>query len=200
MTDTVESSSRWSRVVIASAFVLLMGGGGFWLWRTSPGYSVYRIKAALEAHDFDGFSRYVDVDQVLDHTLNELGTNGVDDEGEASVGGFLGKLLRKEVFKLLTGDARDITKAGLSLFVEQAVKDRDRPPPEIPFIAPIAAWWLAQREGDIAHLTFTAKKDKPIEVTMQRTPEGVWRVVAISNLQVFLPKLKKHLRSLSGSQ
>jgi hypothetical protein len=49
-------------------------------------------------------------------------------------------------------------------------------------------------------LTFEAKKDQPVDVTMQRTPEGIWRVVSVSNLQVFLPKLKKHLQGLAGGR
>lgn len=161
---------------------------------------MYRIKEALESHDYELLSRYVDVDKVLDHTLDELGNTQADEGGDVSGGGFLGKLLRKEVFKLLSGEAREVTKAGLSMFVEQMVKDRDRPPPQIPAVAPLAAWWIAQREGDTARLTFETKEDKPVDVTMQRTPEGIWRVVAISHLQVFLPKLKKHLRNLSNDR
>ncbi|MBM4255832.1 MAG: hypothetical protein FJ147_08035 [Deltaproteobacteria bacterium] len=196
MTDTVKVSPRWLRTAIGLAVVAIIGVGSFFLWRSSPGYSVYRIKHALETHDYELLSRYVDVDKVLDYTLDELGSSGNDGK-EISLGGFLGKLMRKGLFKLLTGEAREVTKAGLSLFVEQAVKDPDRPPPDIPAIAPVAAWWLAQREGDTARLTFETKHDQPINVTLQRTPEGVWRVVAISNLQVFLPKLQKHLEGLS---
>ncbi len=187
-------------MVTGLAIIALLLGGGFLLWRLSPGYSVYRITQALEAHDYELLSRYVDVDRVLDHTLNELGNGSKDGGEDISLGGFLGKLMNKGIFKLLSGEARDVAKAGLSLFVEQAVKDRDRLPPQIPAVAPIAAWWLAQRDGDTARLTFDAKKNKPIDITMRRTPEGVWRVVAVSNLQVFLPKLKKHLKSLSDKQ
>jgi hypothetical protein len=199
MTDAVKSSARWRRVALGLVILTLVVGGSFFLWRSSPGYSVYRIKQALEAHDYELFSRYVDVDQVLDHTLDELGNSQTDDGSDVSLGGFLGKLMHKEIFKLLSGEAREMTKAGLSLFVEQAVKDRDRPPPQIPVVAPLAAWWLTQRDGDTAHLTFETKKNKPIDVTMRRTSEGIWRVVAVSNLQVFLPKLKKHFESLSGN-
>jgi len=199
MIDDVKPASRWRGVLIGLAIIAVVLGGGFLLWRVSPGYSVYRIKNALEAHDYEQLTRYVDVDQVLDHTLNELGNSRTED-GDVPLGGFLGKLLRKEVFKLLSGEARDVAKAGLSIFIEQTVRDHNRPPSEIPALAPIAAWWLAQRDGDTAHVTFEAKKDKPIDVTMQRTPEGVWRVVAVSNLQIFLPKLKKHLQGLAGDR
>lgn len=200
MTDVVKSPSRWRRVMVGLAIVAAVLGGSFFLWHSSPGYSVYRIQQALETHNYELLSRYVDVDTVLDHTLDELGNSQANEDGDVSLGGFLGKLLRKEVFKLLSGEAREVTKAGLSMVVEQMVKDPDRPPPQIPMIAPLAAWWLAQRDGDTARLTFEAKKDKPVDVTMQRTPEGVWRVVAVSNLQVFLPKLKKHLQNLSNDR
>jgi hypothetical protein len=198
MNDVVKSPPDWSRTAIGLVIFALVLVGGFFLWRSSPGYSVYRIKQALETHDYALFSRYVDVDKVLDHTLDELG-NSPDAEGMGDVplGGLLGKLMRKGLSKLLAGEAREVTKAGLSMFVEQAVKDRDRLPPRIPAIAPLAAWWSARRDGDTARLTFEGRKNKPVDVTMQRTPDGVWRVVSVSNLQVFLPKLKKHLEGLS---
>src|SRR5262245_1884688 len=199
MTDTVKPASRWRNTLIGLAIVAVVISSSFLLWRVSPGYSVYRIKNALEAHDYEQLTRYVDVDRVLDHTLDELGNSRADDK-DVPLGGFLGKLLRKEVFKLLSGEARDIAKAGLSMVIEQTVRDHNRPPPEIPAWAPIAAWWLAQRDGDTAHLTFQTKKDEPIDVTMQYTPEGVWRVVAVSNLQIFLPKLKKHLQGLADGR
>lgn len=200
MTDTVKPATRWRGIQVGLVIIALVIGGSFLFWRVSPGYSVYHIKNALEAHDYEQLTRYVDVDRVLDHTLDELGNRPADDSKDASLGGFLGTLLRKKVFKLLSGEARDVAKAGLSMFIEQTVRDHNRPPPEIPAFAPIAAWWIAQREGDTAYLTFNAKKDEPIQVTMQRTPEGVWRVVAVSNLQIFLPKLKKHLQGLTGSR
>jgi hypothetical protein len=200
MTDTVKSAVRWRSLLIGLASIAIVLTVSFLFWRVSPGYSVYRIRNALEAHDYEQLSRYVDVDQVIDHTLDELGNNPPDEEKDVHSGGFLGKLLRKEVFKLLSGEAREIAKAGVSIFIEQTVKDHNRPPPKISPLAPIAAWWLAQRDGDSAHITFKTKNDESIAVTMQRTSEGIWRVVAVSNLQVFLPKLKKHLRGLSGGR
>ena len=200
MTDVVKSPARWRRLGIGLAIVAVILGGSFFLWRSSPGYSVYRIQQALETHDYELLSRYVDIDQVLDHTLDELGNTQADNGGDVPLGGFLGKLLRKDVFKLLSGEAREVTKAALSMVIEQMVRAPDLPPAQIPAIAPVAAWWLGQRDGDTTHLTFQAKKDKPVDVTMQRTSEGVWRVVAVSNLQVFLPKLKKHLQHLSGDR
>lgn len=200
MTDTMKPATRWHGILIGLAIIAVVIGGSFLLWRVSPGYSVYRIKNALEAHDYEQLTQYVDVDRVLDHTLDELGNSRADEGKDVPLGGFLGKLLRKEVFKLLSGEARDVAKAGMSMFIEQTVRDHNRPPPDIPALAPIAAWWIAQRDGDTAHLTFATKKDEPIQVTMQRSPEGIWRVVAVSNLQIFLPKLKKHLRGLDGGR
>ncbi len=196
----MKPASPWRGILTGFAILMIVIGGSFLLWRLGPGYSVYRIKNALEAHDYEQLTRYVDIDRVLDHTLDELANSRVEEGKDASLGGFLGKLLRKEVFKLLSGEARGVAKAGLSMFIEQTVRDHNRPPPDIPIFAPVAAWWLAQRDGETARLTFNAKKDEPITVTMQRTPEGVWRVVTVSNLQIFLPRLKKHLQGLAGGR
>src|SRR5690349_7545197 len=119
MTDAVKSPSRWYGLGIGLVIVAGVLGGGFFFWCSSPGYSVYRIQQALKAHDYESLSRYVDIDKVLDHTLDELGNANLEDGGEVPLGGFLGKLLQKKTFKLLSGEAREVTKAGLSIFIEQ---------------------------------------------------------------------------------
>src|SRR5262245_9432414 len=98
MTDAMKSSFPWRPIAIGFALLLIVFNGSFFLWRTSPGYSVYRIKQALEAHDYELFSRYVDVDKVLDHTLDEMGNGGSNDGKDTSSGGFLGKLMSKGIF------------------------------------------------------------------------------------------------------
>ena len=179
------------RSLVTLGVVVFLLIGGFYSWRSSPGYSVYRVKQALETHDYELFSRYVDIDQVLEHTLDEFSKNPADGLSEHSVSGFLDKLLRKGVAKLLLGEAREVTKAAFSIVIEQAVKDPQRRPPNLPLLASFGAWLLAKRDGDAARLDFEVK-NKPIQIAMQRSPEGIWRIVTISNLQVFFPNLENH--------
>lgn len=192
--ENKKRSSSWFHRLVAGFVVggLFLGGGGY-AWTFTPSYSLYRIKQALEAHNYELFSRYVDVDSVLDHALDELGEMKTDKREEPPLRGFLGKLLRKNVFKLLSGETRDITKAGLSMVVEQTVRDRDRPLPQIPFAAVAAALWLGHTEGDVGVLPVKVKKDKVVTIKVQRAPAGPWRVVEVSNLQVFLPMLQRYI-------
>ncbi|MGE0823425.1 MAG: hypothetical protein AB7G75_27295 [Candidatus Binatia bacterium] len=180
------------RSLISLVIIVLLLAGGVYAWRSSPGYSVSQIKQALETHDYNLFSRYVDIDQVLEHTLDEFSKNPTDGLSEHSVGGLLDKLLRKGVAKLLLGEAREVTKAAFSIVIEQAVKDPQRQPPNLPLFASLGAWLIAKRDGDTAQLDFEVK-NKPIQIAMQRTPEGIWRIVTISNLQVFFPKLENQI-------
>jgi hypothetical protein len=190
-TEGKEAQQRFSRLIIGSGVVLLFLVGAAYAWTSTPSYSLYRIKQALEAHDYATFSRYVDVDSVLDRALDEFGDNEQRRAEEPPVHGSLDKLLRRGLAKLLSGRAREVAKAGLSIAVEQTVKDRDRPLPRIPATAVVAALWLGQTEGDVATFPVKMKKGQQIEVRARRTSEGIWRVVAVSNLRALLPALQK---------
>jgi hypothetical protein len=197
MSGTTEEQGTTGRpvprlLVGVGIFVLLLAGAGY-AWTFTPSYSLYRIKQALAAHDYETFSQYVDLDSVLDHALDEL----AESEGEKTeipgLRGSLGKLLRKGLFKTLARDARDITKASLEILVEQAVKDHTRPLPEIPTAAVIGALWLGQAENDTVVFPVKMKKKKKIEIRTRQTPQGLWRVIEVSNLSALLPALQRRL-------
>ena len=172
---------------------LLIAVGGGYAWTFTPSYSLYCLKQALDTHDYELFSRYVDVESVLDHALNELGGSTAEDSGRPRLKGFLGKLERKGIFKFLAGEAREITKAGLSIAVEQAVKDRDRLLPQIPLAAVPAVLWLGRSEGDMIVFPVKLKNAQTVEVKTRRTSPGPWRVMEVTNLQVLLPILQRKL-------
>jgi hypothetical protein len=183
-------SRRLMPVLLAG---LVLAGVGGYAWTFSPSYSLYCVKQALDTHDYETFSRYVDVDSVLDHALDELGSAESGEGEKPRLKGFLGKLAGKGLFKFLAGDAREVTKAGLSIAIEQAVKDRDRPLPRIPLFAVPAALWLGRAEGELVVFPVQLKKEQLVKVKMRRTSPEPWRVVAVTNLKVLLPALQRKL-------
>ncbi|MSQ47177.1 MAG: hypothetical protein EXR78_02125 [Deltaproteobacteria bacterium] len=184
--------------VLLAGLMLSVGGG--YAWTFTPSYSLYCLKQALETHDYQMFSQYVDVDSVLDHALDEFGNSDSGEEEKPRLKGFLGKLARKGFFKFLAGDAREVTKAGLSIAVEQAVKDRDRPLPRIPLLAVPAALWLGRSEGELVVFPVKLKKEQLVEVKMRRTSPEPWRVVEVTNLKALLPALQRKLAKPDGEQ
>ncbi|MGH7966735.1 MAG: hypothetical protein ACRERD_33730 [Candidatus Binatia bacterium] len=177
--------------------MLLLAGLGY-AWTFTPSYSLFRIKYALEAHDYDTFSRYVDVDSVLDHALDEFGGNPEQEREEANPEGLLGKALRKGFLKNFARDARPVVKAGLRIVVEQTVKNRDHPLPQIPFAAVVGALWYGRTdEGNTVSFPIKIKKGEHIQIKARQTPAGLWRVVEVSDLSAFLSTIKSRRGLLS---
>lgn len=179
------------RLLVGSSLVLLVVAGAGYAWTFTPSYSLYRIKQALKAHDYDAFSRYVDTDSVLDHALEEFMDNkdkGVEEEYTPR--GPLAKALRKGFLKNFARSAREVLKAAVEIAVEQAVKNRKDSPPEIPTAAVLGALWYRRADDGTASFPVKVKKGQQIEVQARQTPAGLWRVVAVSNLSALLPSLK----------
>src|SRR6266508_6950601 len=113
--DRQATQSRFRRLMVgASLLVLLLAGAGY-AWTFTPSYSLYRIKSALEAHDYPAFSRYVDVDSVLDHALDEFVENKEKSPEEPVPRGPLARALRKGFLTRFARDAREVVKAALEV-------------------------------------------------------------------------------------
>lgn len=186
------ASRSWlRRLMIGGGIVVLLMAGIGYAWTFTPSYSVYRIRQALETHDYDLFTQYVDVDSVLDHALDEFTNLGTKSAEESTAHGPLAKALRKKgLFKEFAQGARAMAKAGLEFVVEQSVKNPESQLPEIPASALVAALWVGRSAGDTVHFPLKVKKGNRIEVKARQTPEGRWRVVEIENLPTLLPALK----------
>jgi hypothetical protein len=190
---TQQNHSR--RLLVGVGIGVLLAGGAGYLWTLTPSYSLYQIKRALETHDYDRFSRYVNIDSVLDHAFDEFIGGREPPPEEQIPGDSLAQALRKG-FRKFARSARDIVKAGLSIAVEQAVKNREQPPPEIPAFVVVGALWQGERDGDLVSLPVKIKKSGQIEVKMQQTSDGTWQVVEVSNLSALLPALKSKMERL----
>src|SRR5712691_3000605 len=147
------SSRSWPRrFLIGGGIVVLLLAGISYAWTFTPSYSVYRIRQALETHDYDLFTQYVDVDSVLDHALDEFTDLGTKSAEESTPHGPLAKALRKKgPLKDLAQGTRGLVKASLVFVVEQSVKNPESQLPEIPASALVAALWAGRSEGDTVH-------------------------------------------------
>lgn len=190
MTENHTATPWPSRLLVGGGIVLLLLVGAGYTWTFTPSYSLYRIKYALEAHDYTTFSAYVDLDSVLDHAFDEF-AGDVEERAAGSVpSGPLARALRKGFLKRFAREAREITKAGASIAVEQAIKDPDRQLPEIPTVAVVGALWHGSTNGDMVSFPVKAKKGGQVEVKMRQNAEGVWQVIEVSNLPALFPALR----------
>jgi hypothetical protein len=183
-------SNRLRRLLISSGIALLVLMSTGYAWTRTPSYSLYRIKQALETRDYEAFSRYVDVDSVLDHALTEFADDLEKKAAESLAQGPLARALGKGLLKRFAREAGEIAKAGLGIAVEQTIKDPNQQLPEIPAFAVVGALWQGRTEGDMVSFPVQVKDKGQVEVKMQRSSEGVWRVVAVENLPILVPALR----------
>ena len=189
----IRNFDHWRHRFIVSTgiFVLLLAGGGY-IWTFTPAYSVYHIKRALETHDYPRFSRYVDVESILDHALEEFENPKPKSTEESASHDSLAEILRGDL-KSLNREIREVIKTGMEIAVEQTITDHTRSLPQIPIAAVAGALMLARTDGDQASLPLKLKKGEQIKMRLQWTSARLWRVVEIENLPALLPVLQTRL-------
>lgn len=173
-----------------SGVALALAGVGY-AWTFTPSYSLYRIRQALLEHDYATFSYYVDVESVLDHAFHEITVGAQTEDKDGEPRGALAKLFKKGILKEFAQEAREVMKTGAAIALEQVVRDQQRPLPEIPAFAVVAALWVGKTEGDSVSFPIKMKKGRQIEIRARQDATGLWRVVEISNLPALLPALRR---------
>lgn len=173
-----------------SVIALVLVGVGY-AWTFTPSYSLYRIRHALLDHDYATFSYYVDVESVLDHAFHEVTVGNQTEGKDIKPRGALAKLFKKGILKEFAQEAHEVMKAGAAIALEQVIRDRERPLPEIPAFAVVAALWVGKTEGDSVSFPVKIKKGKQIEIRARQDTTGLWRVVEITDLPALLPALRR---------
>jgi hypothetical protein len=186
MTNNVGMTSI--QLMARMGMTLLLVAAAAYAWTFSPSFTLYQIKRALETHDYPTFARYVDIESVADHALDEFtGSNTPDSRGPTSKHPLVG-IFQRGFLKDLARDARPMLRAGLEIAVEQGVRDQSRSLPRIPAIAVIGALWYGLTYRDTVSFRVKIKRSKQIiEVKARRTSQWLWRVEEISNLSALLP-------------
>ena len=180
-------------LISAISFVVFVLLGGL-AWTFTPSYSLYHIQQALETHDYERFARYVDVDSVVGHAVDELGLKPPQHTG--AVGGDSLADIVRQGLQVLSGELRGLVSAGASFVLEQAIRDRSRALPDIPTLAVLGAIFVGDTQDGVRHFPIPIQDGEQIEVSMRKSDEGVWRVVEVANVKGLLAQLKE--RYLDG--
>lgn len=105
---------------VALAFVIAIGGGGWYVWMQTPQYAVGQMLKAQADRDVEAFATWVDLDAVSEQVV-VLGEGRLDEAMEklAGMAGQWGGGVRAMASKK-RGEIRD----GLKGFVQDAIRER----------------------------------------------------------------------------
>jgi len=176
---------------------LVLGAwGGYYYWQGSPRCSLYRMAKAIKNNDPQTFLRYVDVDQVfegiVDTTMKDARKKKSPDSDSTASEPEEPSGANKKLENLIAQVAKALRPA-LEQQAIRAINNMD--PEQRDRISPFAAAFLSQvkQEGDKAQVMVKVSKKDTYQGTMEKTPEGFWKIVSLDvDFFKMLKKARKH--------
>lgn len=94
------------KLFLAVLLALLIAGGGYWYWTTTPQYSMINLAESVRNHDLTKFRKFFDVDSVSSHAVDDLSSASSQAIGGAGLlqrlaGRTLGGILKPELTQSL---------------------------------------------------------------------------------------------------
>jgi hypothetical protein len=146
----------------------------------TPSWAVLKMKQAIDAHDGEGASRYVDFESVVKHAGYEM----IQKQGGTDP---LSAMLGNAAIDMLTKPMAQMAKA----WAVQKVDDGAREV-QMPGAAVAGSLVLLHRNGDTAYTDFTDNKGQEWEIHLARSDDGYWRVTEVKNIEQLLQKLQQN--------
>jgi hypothetical protein len=162
----------------------ITGWAVFYLPNT-PSWSVLKMKQAIDAHDGDGASQYVDFESVVKNAGHEM----IEKQGGNDP---LSAMLGNAAIDMLTKPMAQMVKA----WAVQKVNDGAHEV-QMPGAAVAGSLVLLHRNGDAAYTDFKDNKGQEWEIHLGRGDDGVWRVTEVKNIEQLLQKLQ-HDQNVGG--
>jgi hypothetical protein len=152
--------------ILVGAAAALAIGFAFAVLPTTPTWTLWQIKRALDRDDVAALQRLVDVPRALSRALTELasgGDAGLDDQL----------------------DYRDLGRAVLGGAKVYTVFNDPERPLRLDALDLLSAWWSMRREGDEACLTVDVE-GRPVSLVFAQVEDGSWRVVGLTPLSALI--------------
>jgi|GEM_PF-1390957 len=169
---------KWVILILIFFGLILLGGMGYHYWQDSPRYSLYQMAKAIKNNEPEKFLFYVDLDQVVASTIEELKGDFFPDKKEKGEDkeDHLENNINKKLKKFIT-QFPQILKPALEQKITREIREmenRDK-------IYPLAFALLSRikKKGNECEVKVKVPHKKTYQFTMKKGEEGVWKVVKI---------------------
>lgn len=203
-------------VALVAAVVVIAGGVlGYVHYRHSPRYTISLIQDSIKNHDWDTFSRHVDMDTLSSSSYDELTSFALDNDEDLadddSTKGFVNGIvtaMKPNVVSAWKDAARDYVKTGELKVPDSSGnkdKDEDGAKEEADSIEKKSGvdqmtfqgiTDVTDKENNVAvvGMKFHNKQldhDFVINLKMNQLQDGTWEIVSVDNLKDYLAEMKK---------
>jgi hypothetical protein len=169
---------RWPFILGAILLLLIIGGFVFWqFYKTRPAYSLALLVDAAQRNDVAAFDKVVDTGQVLQSFAPQ-----VVDEATGRLGTALTPAMRKQIETLVPTLIPNVTENVRGEVMKQVREVTARAEGKPFFLIALSMPYIVNinQEGDTA-IVKAKEGGRNMELTMQRTPEKRWKVVAVKD-------------------
>jgi hypothetical protein len=169
---------KWPYVLGSILLLLIIGSFIFWqYYKTRPSYSLALLVDAAQRNDAAAFDRVVDTGAVIGSFAPQ-----VVDEATGRLGTALTPAMRKQIETLVPTLIPNVTENLRSEVMKHVREKTTRAEGKPFFLIALFMPYIVdiKQEGDTATITDKSGERK-LELTMQRTPEKRWKVVAVKD-------------------
>jgi hypothetical protein len=169
---------KWPIVLGSILLLLIIGGVVFWqFYKTRPAYSLALLVDAAQRNDAAAFDKVVDTNQVVGSFAPQ-----VINEATGRLGTALTPAMRKRIETLVPTLLPNVTENLRSEVMKQVREKATRAEGKPFFLIALFMSYIVdiKQEGDTAIVTGKSG-ERQLELTMQRTPEKRWKVIAVKD-------------------
>src|ERR1044071_4675813 len=175
---TTRKRRKWPYVVGSILLLVIIGSVIFWqYYKTRPGYSLALLVDAAQRSDAAAFDRVVDTGAVIGSFAPQ-----VIDEATGRLGNALTPAMRRQIERLVPTLIPNVTENLRSEVMKHVREKTTRAEGKPFFLMALFMPYIVdiKQEGETAVVTDKSGERK-LELTMQRTPEKRWKVVAVKD-------------------
>lgn len=169
---------KWPYVLGSILLLVIIGGFIFWqVYKTRPSYSLALLVDAAQRNDAAAFDKVVDTGGVIGSFAPQ-----VIDEASGRLGTALTPAMRKQIETLVPTLIPNVTENLRSEVMKRIREKTTRAEGKPFFLIALLMPFIVEikQEGDTAIVT-DKSGERQLELTMQRTPEKRWKVVAVKD-------------------
>lgn len=181
-----------NRIILIVLVLGLAAGVGLYLWYpTTPVYTLVQVRAAVKAHNWEGFSTYVDVDSVTRGVATDMATI----VEEAMAGKNLSRIITKGLSTILAIKVRTSLREDLKGWVTGVPPAKKgmfgailTPPPggDGRLRLKGISW-----RGDTATARIGIGTDTVLELEMKKV-DAVWKVTRVLNVRAIYEQARQN--------
>ncbi|MCX8011797.1 MAG: DUF2939 domain-containing protein, partial [Desulfobacterota bacterium] len=169
---------KWITGSLIFIGLVLLGWAGYYYWQSSPRYSLYQMAKAIKNNDPEKFLFYIDLDQVVATTFEELQKDFSPSKKEEKPDNekiLPGDKINKKL-KNFINQLPQILKPALEQKITREIrnmKNRDKIYPLI--FATLSR--IKKKGNNKCEVTVKVPNEKTYQFTMEKRNNQVWKVV-----------------------